>query len=327
MAVKDKVLKTLEQNQGKSVSGSSIAKTLNITRSAVWKAVKLLQDEGYTIIAATNKGYCLTMDNDIISDTAIKAYLRDESRYDIMVCKALDSTNTHAKLLAAQGSPDGSVVVAEGQTAGRGRMGRSFYSPAASGVYMSVVLRTGMPVSESLLVTAGAAVAVCRALEAHAGVQPQIKWVNDVYIDGKKVCGILTETVMDAESGSVEYMVVGIGINVRAGKDGFPGELAGIVTTVQEHVQGTTVSRNRLIAEILNQLDSICRRRTDTTFMQEYRSRSFLIGKTVTAIRADEREQVTVQDIDGLGRLVVADENGCVKVLNSGEISIRPVIT
>lgn len=324
MAIKDDVLKILEKNTGKSVSGNHIAKTLNISRGGVWKAVKALKEQGHRITAATNRGYCLAMDSDVISEPGIRAHLSTQRQHEFVIYKTVDSTNTQAKLLAAQGAADGTVVIADMQTCGRGRMGRSFYSPGLSGIYLSEILRPGLSASDSLIITAGAAVAVCRAIEAVTGVSAQIKWVNDILIGGKKVCGILTEAAMDLESETLEYLVVGIGINVRPCKDGFPKELAGIATALEEHTQGKTIRRNRLIAALIDELDKIYTQHQGS-FILEYKTRSMLIGKAVSVICGDARQTATVLDIDDCGRLVIRGEDGKIKTLSSGEISIRPL--
>ena len=324
MPIKDDVFQILRENRGKSVSGSEIARTLGVTRAAVWKAIAALRAEGVPVDAGTNRGYCLSGEADILSEALIRSRLK---RPDIAIemRRDCDSTNNVAKRLAMQGAAAGTLVLTEMQTAGRGRLGRSFYSPGRGGVYMSVILRPRLAVYDSVLITAGAAVAVCRAIEAQAGVRAEIKWVNDVYIAGKKVCGILTEAASDLESGGVEYIVVGIGINVRRGEERVPEELADVITTVEEHTAGAHVGRSELIAAVANELDVIGAQLESGAFLDEYRARSMVLGKRVLAICAGMCEPVEVLGIDGRAGLVVRGENGEEKTLHSGEISIRPV--
>lgn len=197
MELKHKVLSYLENNKGNSVSGGKLAEKLGVTRSAVWKAIKSLQDEGYSITAVTNKGYCLSEQNDILSAESIKPYLNKKNKnIDIKVFKTIDSTNTYAKTLAQNGAPQGTVVISEEQTAGRGRMGRSFYSPASTGIYMSIVLRPKLSLEDSLLITTSVAVAVSNAIEKIAYIDTKIKWVNDIYFGDKKLCGIDRKSVV-----------------------------------------------------------------------------------------------------------------------------------
>lgn len=323
MPIKDDVFQILIENRDKSISGSDIARALGVTRAAVWKAIAALREEGVEVEACTNRGYRLAGPADILSEPMIRQYLRQPD-VSIEMLTNCDSTNNVAKRLAMQGAGEGTLVVTETQTAGRGRLGRSFYSPGQGGVYMSVILRPKLAVYDSVLITAGAAVAVCRAIEILSGVRAQIKWVNDVYIEGKKVCGILTEAASDLESGGVEYIVVGIGINVRLGKESVPEELADVITTVEENAAGVHVGRSELIAAVANELGEISSQLESGAFLEEYRARSIVLGKKVLAIRAGECETVEVVGIDGRAGLVVRGENGQEKTLHSGEISIRP---
>ena len=216
MPLKERVLAVLEENKGKSVSGSEIARSVGMTRSAVWKAVKALREEGYTICAVTNKGYCLSEENDFLSEQSVVPNLRTkELGRKIDVFKTIDSTNNFAKSLAQLGAVHGTTVISEVQTQGRGRMGRSFYSPLGMGIYMSVILRPELSVEHSLLITSCAAVAVAEAIERVAGIDCKIKWVNDIYAGNKKLCGILTEASVNVEQGGLEYAIVGMGINVQ----------------------------------------------------------------------------------------------------------------
>ena len=225
MSTKSKLLEVLEANKGGYISGEELAAKLEVSRTAVWKAVKNLREEGYQIRAVTNKGYALEEENDILSSEGIRQWLHHKGA-EVEVWKEIPSTNQRLKQAAVEKKlPSGSFVAAESQNAGKGRRGRTFYSPKGSGLYLSVLLYPSKTAHESLEITAAAAVAVCRAVEKCCGVSLGIKWVNDLYLGEKKVCGILTEAVTDFETGDIEFVVVGIGLNLYEPKEGFPKEI------------------------------------------------------------------------------------------------------
>ena len=231
MTVKSKLLGILEQQKGETLSGEKLAEELHCTRAAIWKAVKALREEGYTIEAGQNKGYMLVKDSHRLSVEAIRPFLVSPEVY-LKVYQETDSTNRAAKEAAVTGTAGhGGCVVAGKQTAGRGRRGRSFYSPEEAGLYLSVILKPQGSLRESLLLTAEAAVAVYKAVLRVTGISLDIKWVNDLYYHDRKVCGILTEAVTDFESGEIDFAVVGIGLNLYEAAEGYPSELRGL----QEH--------------------------------------------------------------------------------------------
>ena len=319
MSTKNDVLRTLMESQ-EAISGERLARRLGVSRNAVWKAVQQLRGEDYRIDAVTNRGYRLICAPNRISEPEITRWLNAGgigARMEIH--EKLDSTNTRAKAIAATGVPHGYLVIAESQSGGRGRFGRPFFSPEHSGVYISYVLRPEMPAERAVMITSMAAVAVARAIEALADVEVKIKWVNDLYINGRKVCGILCEAGMDFESGQLEYAVLGIGVNVTAMR--FPDDLAGIATSIENEC-GAPVSRSRLIAEISNQLASLYDQMDAGSFMAESRARSNVIGRDVTVIRGSERFVARALDIDDQGRLVIRTREGVAR-LGSGEISLK----
>lgn len=233
--------------------------------------------------------------------------------------ETIDSTNDRAKELARAGAPHGTIVLADRQTAGRGRFSRRFYSPAGSGLYLSLILRPKMPAERAVCLTAMLAVAVCRAIEAAANVEARIKWVNDVYIGDKKVCGILCEAGLDA-SGGVDHIIAGVGINVAPMV--FPGDIAGIATSVS-NACGKTVPRERVIDALIAQIAALYAGLDDLSFMDEYRRRSNVIGRAVYVQRGDERFPARAVDINNAGSLIVQTADGVLQTLHSGEISIR----
>ena len=185
MTTKERILALLEENRGTPLSGEVLAEELGVSRTAVWKAIKDLQKAGHAIAAAQNRGYTLDTDSEVLSEQGVRLFLRNKS-LNLVVAQELESTNLTAKQMAAAGAPHGTLVVADSQTAGRGRRGRSFASPPGTGLYLSMVLRSALPMQSAVLVTSAAAVAVCRAVERAAGKRLDIKWVNDLlrYPDG-----------------------------------------------------------------------------------------------------------------------------------------------
>ena len=307
MSVKQNVIALLEENRSKVISGQELANQLYVSRAAIWKAIKTLKEEGYNIEATPNKGYVLLENSDVLSKQGIAYYLTEE--IDIFSYKTIDSTNTQMKKLAINGGKNHSVIVSEEQSAGRGRFGRSFYSPAQKGVYMSVLLKTGDSLQNATMITIKTAVAVRRAIAKLYDIEVAIKWVNDLYYRGKKVCGILSEAISDFESGMIEAIIIGIGIN-------FPLEIASIATSLglQE------ANRNQFIAEILNQLFAII----DEDFklvLNEYRMASCVLHKQITFNQKGEQFTGLVREINNLGNLVVSS-NGAEMVLTAGEVSI-----
>lgn len=334
MSTKDKVLKILEENKGSSISGEDIAVQLNVSRSAVWKAIQELRKEGYTIEALTNKGYSLSTDNDVISVQGILPYINNpDIKNRIYVYKTIESTNLTAKKMALDGALPGTVVIAEEQTQGRGRRGRSFFSPADTGIYMSILLKPNFDPSKSVLITTAASVAVCRAIEAVTGIYSQIKWVNDIYVQDKKVCGILTEAVTDFESGHIEHIVLGIGINFKTSSNDFPQDIRTIAGSIYQGNTKGMASRNQLIAEIINELFVINEKLEAREFIKEYRSRSMVLEKEIKVIKGgsyvdmnsalESAPMAIAIDIDEDGGLVVQYPDGSRETLSSGEISIR----
>ncbi len=320
MSLKNRILAVLEENKGKSVSGSEIARSVGMTRSAVWKAVKQLRDEGYTIYASTNKGYCLSSDNDYLNEYSVVQHLttRDIGR-KIDVFKSIDSTNNFAKSLAQLDAVHGTTVVSEVQTQGKGRMGRSFHSPIGMGIYMSVVLRPKLSVEHSLLITSCAAVAVAEAVELVTGLECKIKWVNDIYVGNKKLCGILTEASVNVEQGGLDYAVVGIGLNVQ--NTTFPKNISDIATSIYLET-GKKFSKSLLAAEILNKLEEHLDKIQDKSFIEDYRKRSNLIGRRIEITQGDAVTQAVCIGIDEICRLLVRYDNGEEKALMSGTIRI-----
>lgn len=317
MALKYDILRQLEQNRDRDLSGEELARAAGVTRAAVWKAVTSLRHDGYRILSGTNKGYRLSADDDRLSPDAIRAYLPADTELDIRVFETLDSTNNEAKRLAVGGVTGPVLILAEEQTAGRGRLGRSFYSPAGTGLYLTLLYRTPDSLAKTVPVTSAAAVAVTEAIETLTEKRPGIKWVNDVYLDGKKICGILTEAVTDMESGDVQNVIIGIGLNVST--DAFPAELRERAASLFP----VGVSRNRFAAGIASRLLHYAKELDKKTFLTSYRSHSILTGREITYRRGEVLHGGTVIGIGDDCGLMVRRPDGNVEVLRTGEVTVR----
>lgn len=320
MSVKEELMRILTENAGHEISGQELADTLGVSRTAVWKAVNGLIAEGCEIEAGRNRGYRLVSDGDLLSVGAVRAFLPAEfQNNEIILLKTVDSTNTYAKKLAADGARDGTVVIAERQTAGRGRRGNSFYSPPKSGLYMTVILRPEKHAAGIDLFTICAGCAVCRAVEELSGAKPLIKWVNDVYLDGKKICGILSEATTDFESGEVDSVVTGIGINIST--DDFPDGLGNKAGSIGAGAGTGNITRARLAAAVFGELIyCLSRRRADN--IADYKARSLVLGREVSFVMNNVQYTGKAVDIDDSGQLVVVTREAEMK-LNSGEVSVK----
>lgn len=322
MKVKDQVLKQLENNKGTYFSGSELAAALGVSRNAVWKAIKSLEKSGYRISAVPNKGYCLNMDNDILSSWSIKQHLNHDG-LNITVYDTISSTNDVLKEQAAQGAPHGTVIISQEQTAGKGRMGKNFYSPSKTGIYLSILVRPDIPAGESLFLTTSAAVATAKAIEDVSDKKADIKWVNDIYISDKKVCGILTEASFNIETGKLDYAIVGIGINICYPDGGFPDNINDIATAVFDSNTDTVNKRSILIAHLLDYFMDYYENFDKKSYVDEYIKRSMLIGRRIYIVNGDDKIPVTAKEIDRDCRLKVEYEDGSEKWLSSGEVSIK----
>lgn len=322
MSTRNEVLKLLEANRGEPVSGGFMASRLGVSRNSVWKAVKRLREEGYTITGGSGVGYALG-DDDILSAEGIascwSAYSGGAAPDLRIVChQSIDSTNKEAKRLALEDPHVPMLIAADEQTGGSGRNGRSFWSPAGSGLYMSFLLKPDFELSKAPLLTTSASVAVCEAVREVTGKECGIKWVNDVYLDGKKICGILTEAVTDFESGGIQFVIVGIGINCHPA--GFPDDIKDRAGSI-----GEGFSRNELAASVARRFLPMTADIEDPSIIERYRGLSFVPGHdvTITRIGSDIKTHAKATGIADNGGLIVEYEDGTTAVLTSGEISIR----
>ena len=318
--LQDQVLHYLEQHVGEIVSGGQMAQLFGVSRTAAWKAVHALQKCGHRIENIPNRGYCMAADSDGLSAAKINRYLTTK-RFgrSIEMLETVDSTNTYLKSLDMGALSEGHVVLADGQTGGRGRLGRTFFSPAREGIYLSVLLKPNIELQEVSQLTLCAAVAACRAVEAVCHVTPGVKWVNDLFYNGKKLGGILTEGFISAEAQTVGDVILGIGINM--GK--VPDEVSHLATSICE-ITEETGKRNDLIAELLNQLEQVYEQFCDVSqrsaVLAEYEQHLFILGHKVNVVQHGGAFSGTVTGIDAKGALLVVDEAGEVHTVGTGEV-------
>ena len=319
--MKNKILEKLKQSED-FISGQEISKEFHITRAAIWKYINILREEGYNIESVPSKGYRLVALPDILSYEEIKEYLNtDFMGRNIHYFNSIDSTNSKAKEIALE-EKEGTVLIAEEQTEGKGRMGRSWVSPKGKGIWMSIILKPNVePMKVPKLTLVGAA-AVYKALE-NMGIKAQIKWPNDVLIDGKKICGILTE--MSGELNMVNYVIMGIGINVNLDEGDFPEELKDKATSLKIST-GKEISRKELTANILNEFEKLYLKFKEEDNIEEVlkisRENSILLGEEVRIIRGNNIKIGKAIDINDNGELVVEVGDKVEKII-SGEVSLR----
>lgn len=320
---KERVLSLLEE--GQYVSGQKISAVLGVTRAAVWKAIDQLRQGGYTIESTTNRGYRLTGRPNTLDRTEILRHLGDHPWADhLVVLDTVDSTNTYTKSLAAQGSPHGTVVIADHQSGGRGRRGRSFSSPRGQGIYLSVILRYDVPPTRLMHLTSVVAEAMVRAIFRATGLETGIKWTNDIVYGTKKLCGILTELSVVAESGLTDYVVTGMGINCLQTAEDFPPEVRDMAISLRQAL-GRPVDRAKLAAAMVEALHQAAGDMlTDfKPWMAGYKAHCITLGQDVKILRGDEVRYAHVDDMDDQGALLVTLEDGTKEMVFSGEVSVR----
>lgn len=260
-----------------------------------------------------------------ISEQGIRIYLQKVntvgSRIDCF--ESVDSTNAYLKRIASEDAPDGTVAVAAAQTAGRGRRGRTFQSAAGKGVYLSVLLRPTLTPEQLMPLTGLCAVAMCDAVECACGVRPQIKWTNDLILNGKKLGGILTELGM--ENGKLSYVIIGIGINVSQQTEDFEGEVADFATSLERELK-RGVSKNELAAAMIDSLDALyadLKSSSTMDYVEYYRRDCVTLGKDIQLLWQDVHEKVFALDVDEQFGLVVRREDGTIDTIRTGEVSVR----
>ena len=314
-STKEALLAALQSAPGDWQSGSALAGRLGVSRTAVWKAAEELRADGFALESIPRKGYRLAAGGIPLTPAALRVLLGP--CWQTEVWPSLTSTNDRARALAAAGAPGPALIAAQVQTQGRGRRGRSFYSPAG-GLYFSLLLRPSVSAEDAPLVTAAAAIATWRAL-SRFGVTSQIKWVNDLYRNGRKICGVLTEAVLDLESGGLEYLVAGFGLNLIPPQGGFPAALEGIAGPVFDRMP--TPDPAVIAAAIAEEFTALVDKLPSAGFLAQYRTVNLFspgCGVTVLPPRGDPYPAV-VERIDDGARLVVRTQDGLLVTLGSGE--------
>lgn len=326
--LQNRLLTLLLQSRDRVTSGEALSEALGVTRAAVWKEIDALRREGYTVEAATRRGYRLTGLPNLLTPQLVEAQMATCLTGQRIYClPQTDSTILHANRLILEGAPDGTVVIADRQTAGMGRLGRSFDSPAGQGVYLSMILEPHCDNAALGLLTSYAGLAVCAAIEGVTGLSSQIKWPNDIILEGRKVCGILTRLVSDAESGTITHAIVGMGVNV--GQRSFPPELEDKAISLWQ-ATGTDHPRAALAGGMIDALNRMLRveRWLDhppEVALNELRRRSCTIGRRVTVISPTASREGVALDIDSGGGLLVRFGDR-VETVASGEVSVRGVL-
>ncbi len=317
--LEDPVLRALRES-AEPVSGEMLAGRLGLSRAAVWKRINRLKAQGYAIAGSPRKGYRLLALPDKLLPEEIAAGLQVRLlKGPIHHFETLPSTNDLAKELGAANAPEGTLVVAEGQSRGRGRLGREWDSPPGAGLYVSILLRPPLPPTDMAQITLTAAVAVVRALKRAAGVAPGIKWPNDLILAGRKLGGILTE--METESDQIRHLVVGLGLNVNNGE--FPAELAHLATSLAL-ATGRTFSRLKILQAWLEELEDLYQRflaREFAAILEEWKDYTVTLGQTVRVRQGPVEICGQALEVAGDGALLVQTLAGEIVRVTSGEIA------
>ena len=310
------------------ISGESISTSLGISRAAVNTAVKALRAEGYSIESSTKKGYRLESAPDKLSLGELLPYLPESRLSSVIVEDSVTSTNDVLKNLASSGAPEGTVLIADRQTKGKGRRGRSFESPSGTGIYFSYLLRPAASPASVAHVTACTAVCVHNAILNTCGIETSIKWVNDLVLDSRKICGILTEMNLESESYSIDSIIVGIGINVNGSSDIFPPEVRSVAGSI-ESVTGTHCDRARIASALITEMDRLasCLTSDTSSYLETYSSSCITLGKEVSVVSVHDSGETprhgTAIAVNPDYTLKVRFTDGTVTDIQSGEVSVR----
>lgn len=322
--MRTKVLKALKESKNRYLSGEELSQKIGVSRTSVWKHIKKLKDEGYNIESVSSKGYRFVEDVDLLSEAELELAIQNVSLIkEVIYLKSVDSTNTYAKKLSDT-FIDGTLVISDEQVEGRGRLGRQWVSPPGTGIWMSMFLVPDIAPHEASIITQIAGAAVTKVLSETLGLDCKIKWPNDITLNGKKVCGILTE--MSSELNCVNYIVVGIGINVNM--EEFPEEIKSIATSLYIE-SGEKHKRYKIIESILKEFEvqytKFVEEKDLTQVINICRGKSALIGNEVRIVRRNKEIIGQAIDISNEGELIVKYENGEIEKIFSGEVSVRGI--
>lgn len=323
--MKEQVLALLTAQAGKYISGEEISARLGVSRAAVWKAVAALREGGCDIEAAPRRGYRLLSAADRLTEGSILPHLPPAREKNLLIClDTVDSTNNYAKALAINGGLDGTAVVADHQSGGRGRLGRGFQSPKGKGVYLTMLFRPNLPPVRAINFTAYVAVAVCDGIEAATGLRPGIKWTNDIVLGGRKLCGILTEMGVEGETGELQYIITGVGINANHAPEDFSPEVRSMAASLAQTL-GHPIDRGALCAHVITALEDMYGKwlRGEGDYLSRYRADCLTLGKPVRLLRGDKEEEAFAEDIDDSFGLIVRHSDGRRETVTAGEVSVR----
>lgn len=322
--MRSQILNLLKQANHKFLSGEELAEILNVSRTAIWKHIKALRDNGYDIESVPRSGYRLITSPDLLSSEEIKASISTKILgSDIKYFDSIDSTNTQAKKIATDAS-DGTIIISEEQVGGRGRLSRSFFAPKGKGIWFSIILKPNFLPQEAPKCTLMAAVAITKAIEEETNIKVGIKWPNDILYDNKKLVGILTE--MNAEMDRINYIIIGMGINVNISTEEMPDDIKDIAISLSQ-ISGNKVSRLNLLNKILYHLEKlyiISQEKGFTPIFDEWRKYSITLNQSIRVIGTNETLEGVAVDIDEDGALLV-NINGQIKRVLAGDVSIRPI--
>ncbi|MBI5124103.1 MAG: biotin--[acetyl-CoA-carboxylase] ligase [Candidatus Omnitrophica bacterium] len=318
----EKILNILRHNKDSYISGEELTKLADISRAAIWKHIEKLREEGYEIEAVPHLGYKLLSIPDALIPSEIKWKLKTKILgREVISYKKVDSTNNIAYQLAEKGIKEGVVILAEEQAKGKGRRGRSWVSPSKGGIYMSCILKPAISPVEIPKITLLAAVAVAKAIRLITGLEVLIKWPNDIFLDGKKLCGILTE--MKAEQDSVGFVVIGIGVNVTTPIKNLPKGASSLKEELRRAGMEASISRIELtkkILEILEEYYNLLIKKGFKPIIDAWKDLSAMIGSRVKIILPNRSFEGQVHDIDPDGALVVRLDSGVLEKVSSGDV-------
>lgn len=322
--MKEEILRLLRSADG-YISGQELCNRFGVSRTAVWKAINQLKEAGYEIEAQQNKGYRLMAAPDLMTEAEIKSLLHtDWVAKEVLYFDTIDSTNTKAQELAEKGYPSGTLVVADKQESGKGRRGRSWVSPSGTGIFMTLMIKPDINPNNASMLTLVAALAVAKAITSVTGEEALIKWPNDIVVNGKKVCGILTE--MNAQFDYINHIVVGIGINVH--NESFPEEISQMASSLMIEAGGKRFHRAQIIAETMSYFeqyyDTFLKTQDLSALVREYDKLLVNRNKSVRVLDPKEPFDGKAMGITSKGELIV-DTWESRKLVSSGEVSVRGI--
>ena len=322
--MKEEILRLLRSADG-YISGQELCNRFGVSRTAVWKAINQLKEAGYEIEAQQNKGYRLMAAPDLMTEAEIKSLMHTEwVAKEVLYFDTIDSTNTKAQELAEKGYPSGTLVVADKQESGKGRRGRSWVSPSGTGIFMTLMIKPDINPNNASMLTLVAALAVAKAITSVTGEKAMIKWPNDIVVNGKKVCGILTE--MNAQFDYINHIVVGIGINVH--NESFPEEISQMASSLMIEAGGKRFHRAQIIAETMSYFeqyyDTFLKTQDLSALVREYDELLVNMNKAVRVLDPKEPFDGKAMGITPKGELIV-DTWESRKLVSSGEVSVRGI--